>query len=126
MTQCVAIRTNGERCRAHALPNRPQCFAHDPENRERATAARRKGGENSSNPARAARRIPKDMRELVSSLMAAIAEVHNGELDPKRLSAMASGAGAIVRVHEAGELEQRLEELEARAEQSGTGRRWTS
>ncbi len=44
MNQCSPIRATGDRCRATALPNRPQCFAHDPENRERATEARRKGG----------------------------------------------------------------------------------
>lgn len=120
MTQCDAIRSNGERCRAQALPERSQCFAHDPENRERATAARRKGGENKSTPARASRRIPKDMRDLASQLMAAISECHDGELDPKRLSAMASGAGAVVRVHEVGEFEQRLEALEA----AQNGRGW--
>ena len=123
MNQCSAIRANGDRCRATALPNRPQCFAHDPENRERATAARRKGGTNRSTPARASRRIPKDMRDLASRLMEAISQVHGGELDPKRLTAMASGAGAVVRLHEVGEIEQRLEALEARAE-AGPGRRW--
>lgn len=121
MNQCSAIRATGERCRATALPNRPQCFAHDPENRERATEARRKGGENSSTPARASKRIPKDMRSLASQLLAAITECYAGELEPKRLSAMASAAGAVVRVHEVGEMQGRLEALEAAAQ---TRKRW--
>lgn len=116
MIQCSAMRTTGERCRATALPDRPQCFAHDPDNRERATAARRKGGTNRSTPARAAKHIPKDMADLLSTLMTAITEVHDGELDHRPATAMASLASAVVRIHETAELQQRLEALEAAAE----------
>ncbi len=116
MIQCSAIRPTGERCRATALPNRPQCFAHDPDNRERATAARRKGGTNRSTPARAAKHIPADMKALASQLMEAISECYAGDLEPRRLTAMGTAAGAIVRIHEVAEMEQRLEELERAAQ----------
>ena len=122
MNQCAATRANGEPCNARALPSRPMCWAHDAGSREKATEARRRGGENKANARRAAKHIPADMKALASQLMAAISEVYAGELEPKRLTAMASGAGATVRVHEVGELEARLEELERRAE-GGPGRR---
>jgi hypothetical protein len=65
------------------------------------------------------------MQALASQLMEAIGECYDGSLEPRRLSAMSSAAGAIVRVHEVGELEQRLEELESRAK-AGHSRGWTS
>lgn len=125
MSQCETRRANGERCRAQALPGRPLCFAHDPENRARAGDARRKGGQNSGNVVRAARRIPKDMADLVKRLLEAVDAVESGALDHRRATAMASLAGAVVRVYETGELEQRLAELEERAgQQQGGSRRW--
>ena len=47
-------------------------------------------------------------------LEAALGEVYRGELDPRQAQAMASLAGAVVRVITAGELEERLRALEAR------------
>jgi hypothetical protein len=47
--------------------------------------------------------------------MEAIDQVHAGELDPRRASAMASLAGAVCRVYETGEIQQRIEALEVAA-----------
>ena len=44
---------------------------------------------------------------------AALAEVHGGDLDPRRASAMASLAGGLVRVLTAGEIEERLRIVES-------------
>ncbi len=99
------------------------CCFHDPELQKPMADARRKGGVNRSNAARASKRIPKDMQALASQLMEAITETYSGELDPKRLSAMGTAAGAVVRIHEVAETEQRIQALEARAEQNG-GKRW--
>lgn len=115
--KCSATRTNGTPCQAVALPGRELCWAHDPEHREKASAARRAGGANRSNLARAARHIPRDMKDLTRRLLEAIDQVHRGELEPRSLTAMASGAGAVVRLYEVGELEARLEALEERAAQ---------
>ena len=46
-------------------------------------------------------------------------EVHDGELDPRQAQAMASLAGALVRVITSGELEERLRSLEAKASHNG-------
>lgn len=115
MPACRATRTNGSPCKATATPSGLCCF-HDPELQKPMADARRRGGVNRSNAARASKRIPKDMQALASQLMEAISECYTGDLDPKRLSAMASGAGAVVRVHEVGEFEQRLEALETAAD----------
>lgn len=124
MNQCEATRASGDRCRAQALPGRPKCFAHDEDNRELANAARRKGGQNSGNVVRAARRIPRDMSDLVKRLLEAVDAVERGDLDHRRATAMASLAGAAVRVYEVGEVQQRLETLEARLEAEQPRAKW--
>ncbi len=117
MSYCTATRRNGEPCRAQALPERRLCWAHDPQMREKADEARRKGGLHKSSTVRAAKHVPPDMKALARRLMESIDEVHRGELMPDAARAMASLAGAVVRVYEVGEVGQRIEELEARLEQ---------
>ncbi len=115
MNQCTSTKSDGSRCRGVARPS-GFCWAHDPELRDKASAARKAGGENSSNVARAGKRLPKDLRDVLDRLMRALATVETGELDPRRATAMARLASAIVRTHEAGDVEQRLGEIEARLE----------
>ncbi len=116
MTRCSATRANGEQCRAQALPEQALCWAHSPEMRDRAAAARKAGGENSSNAARASKRIPKDLHDVRDRLLGAIAKVEDGKLTPRQGQAMATLAAALVKVHEAGEVNERLAELERRLE----------
>ncbi len=116
MTYCTATRRNGEPCRAQALPDQDLCWAHSPGMRQKAAEARRRGGENKANVVRAGKHIPRDMKELARRLLKAIDEVHRGEFMPDQARAMASLAGAVCRVYEAGEVEQRIAELEARLE----------
>jgi hypothetical protein len=91
------------------------CFAHDPQNRAQATAARRRGGENRSTVARASRRMPRDMQELSKRILAAFTAVENGDLDPARAHAMGRLVAAYVQLHEVAETEQRLAALEQAA-----------
>jgi len=56
------------------------------------------------------------MKALASQLMEAISETYDGRLDPRRLSAMGTAAGAIVRIHEVAETELRIAALEQAAE----------
>ncbi len=113
MPACQSTRRDGSPCRATPTAS-GRCFAHDEKLRQKTADGRRRGGHNKATAARAAR-LPADMKALASQLMEAISECYSGELDPKRLSAMASGAGAVVRVHEVGEFTQRLDALEAAA-----------
>ena len=121
MSLCETIRSNGERCRAQALPDRPGCWAHDPGSREKADEARRRGGVNRSNLARASRRMPRDMKDLSGRILEAFDQVATGELPPDRAHAMARLASVYVQLHQAGEVERRLEALEAAAEQAASG-----
>ncbi len=113
---CEAAKADGSPCNSFALPDRGTCFAHTREMQERATEARRRGGQNTSRAARARKALPRGMTDVQDRLMEALAQVHEGQLDPRIATAMASLAGALVRVFEVGELTVRLEELEAQVE----------
>ena len=116
MIQCSATRINGEQCRATALPNRPQCFAHDPDNKELAMAARRKGGANRSTARRVQKRMPREMSDIVEIIEAALGAVLTSKVTPSQGHAVASLVSAWVRLHELGEFTQRLDALEAAAD----------
>jgi hypothetical protein len=57
--------------------------------------------------------MPERMRPVADLLATAMAQTFRGQMDPRRSSALAALASAYVRVVTAGELEQRLEKLEA-------------
>ncbi len=105
--RCPAIRKDGGPCTAQARAD-GYCVGHSPQAQE----ARRKGGIGSSRSARAGRLLPARLRPVVTALEDALREVHEGELDPRIGTAMASIAGALVRVFAVGELEERLRVLE--------------
>ncbi len=114
--RCTSTRRDGTPCKATARPEMTLCWAHDPELQARAQAARKAGGQNGSNAARAARYLPRELRGLASKLIDAIDEVHTGKLDHKRLTAMAAGASAVVKLYEVGELTIEVQELRERLE----------
>jgi hypothetical protein len=110
---CAAIRRDGQPCAAPALPRSPFCFAHDPERAEQRTAARSRGGHNRANVVRLRGLAPARLLPIYDRLERALAEVHDGTLEPPRASAMAALARAMATLLTAGELEQRLRDLEA-------------
>jgi len=111
--RCDATRKDGKPCEAPAVQG-GLCVGHSP----RAQEARRMGGRASSRSARFAKLMPPRLVPVFDALEAALDEVHSGTLDPRAASAMASLAGAMVRVLTAGELEERVRRLE---ERNGTG-----
>ncbi len=114
---CTATKADGTPCLSFALPKYGTCIAHTPEMREKAAESRRQGGLGRSTAARARKAVPADLKALRDRLLQAIEQVHQGELDPRRLTAMAGGASAVVKLHEIGELQARLDEIEGRLEQ---------
>jgi hypothetical protein len=90
------------------------CWAHDPDRRSEAAAARVAGGRNRSTAARLSKRLPPSLKPVLGVILDALGEVHRGELDPPVANAMANLAGAAVRLFQAAELESRLERLEDR------------
>lgn len=122
--RCESTKRNGEPCQAQALPNSPHCWAHDPARAEQRAEARSRGGRNSAKIHRLRGLVPPRLVAVYDRLEEALGEVHDGELDPKRAQAMASLAKAMVAVLTAGEIEQRLRDLETAAQQSSG--RWSS
>ena len=108
---CAAHRSDGTPCTARARPS-GFCWAHDPELREKRRAACRAGGQNKANAARAQRLVPSQLRPALDLLIRGMDEVYRGVLEPAKYSAMASGAGAIARLFQTAEMDERLTLLE--------------
>jgi hypothetical protein len=113
--QCAGIRADGQPCTSTAVGASGYCFAHDPDRAAERDDARRRGGENRSNSARLRGLVPPRLLATFDALEDAMAEVHDGRLDPRQANAMASLARAMVAVLQAGELEERVRQLEARS-----------
>ncbi len=101
---CPAPTKTRKPCRGRPVES-GYCFAHDPATKDKREAARVKGGENSSRVARLEKLLPSRLRPTFDRLEAAMKEVHEGRLDPRRATAMASVAGAMVKIIKAGEEE---------------------
>ena len=104
---CPATRKDGRPCTASSGPS-GYCIGHSPN----AIEARRQGGRGRSRVARAGKLLPERLKPVAESLETALKEVHDGRIDPRIATAMASLAGALGRVFQAGELEERLRQLE--------------
>lgn len=113
--ECRGVRADGDRCRSAVVGASGWCFAHDPDLEAERAAARERGGQASSNVARLRRHFePSTLGPIFDQLKEALRQVHSGELSPAQASAMASLARAMVVLIEAGQFEERLEELERR------------
>jgi hypothetical protein len=84
------------------------CFAHAPASAQ----WRAKGGHNRSNVARAEAALPPRLKQVEGVLSNTLAQVYRGTMEPRQATAVAAVASAIVRVLQAGDLEQRLIALE--------------
>jgi len=111
LERCTAIKRNGSDCTAQAIQG-GKCIGHLPT----ANQARRKGGQNSARAVRAEKRLPGPLRVVGQILREALQDVRDGQLTAGQGSAMASIATALIRVHQADSLEERLQTLEERAE----------
>ncbi len=116
MRQCATTRADGSPCRAQALPDRTLCWAHSPEHQAKAAEARRRGGANRSNVKRVQKRMPREVRDIVEIVEAAMGAVLKSTVTPSQGHALASLASVWVRLHELGEFTQRLDALEAAAD----------
>ncbi len=120
---CAGVRKDGTPCRTVATAD-GYCFAHSEACKARTDAARVEGGRNSSKVARARRRMGADLHDIAKLLEDAMRDVAKGAMLPQQGSALASLAGAWVRLHDAGEVQARIEELEARLEQRPGAAAW--
>ncbi len=108
---CQATKAGGQPCQAPAI-KQGYCFSHAPELAEKARQARILGGKNKAQAVRLRKLVPPRLIPVYNKLESALNEVYAGKLDPRAASAMASLAGAMVRVLTSGELEERVRSLE--------------
>src|SRR5918996_3280264 len=111
LQHCPATRKDGQPCRAPAGAD-GWCIGHRPG----AADARSRGGRGKSRAARAGKLLPSRLRPVAEMLESALVEVKDGRLKPSQAQAMASLAGALVRVVTSGEMEERLRDLESKYE----------
>ena len=108
---CKSKRKDGKPCRAPSI-NNGFCFAHSPELADKAKEARINGGKNKATAVRLNKLMPQRLRPIYNKLEKALGEVHTGELDPRKASAMASLSSVLIKVLTTGELEERVLKLE--------------
>jgi hypothetical protein len=108
---CRGTRRDGQPCSTKALPS-GWCFAHDPALDAKRREASATGGKNKATAVRVARQMPRDLRDVLDTLMTVLAELHDGSLEPRVGSAMGSVAGTIIKLYEVSDFETRLAALE--------------
>jgi hypothetical protein len=117
--KCTFQKSDGTKCQANAQSDKPTCCFHDATRKEQGRQARRAGGMTRSKPAVVLPTHTPDARlENTSDVSKVLAETINqirrGELDPRIGNAVGYLAGVLLRALEQGDLEARLEKLEAR------------
>lgn len=125
--RCTATRKDGAPCRVPSAGADGYCWAHSPATTTARQAARAKGGQHKATAARAGKLVPAVLRPVLDTLLDALAAVQAGTLTPHQAGALASLAGAIVKVYGVGLMDERLAALEAaQAAQAGTSGRWSA
>ena len=119
---CKALRRDGGPCRASAILPSGYCVMHDPERQEEAAGVRAAGGKAKSRARRLDRLVPASLKPTLALVLAAVEEAYDGSLPPARANAVATLAGAAVRLYQVGALEERLAALEAAHEAAQGGR----
>lgn len=96
------------------MPDQAYCFAHSPTLAAERAAGQARGGKHRASVVRLRGLCPPRLVSVYEELEQALGEVHRGELPAGRAIAMAALARSMVAVLTAGEVEQRLRELEGR------------
>lgn len=126
MAECQVMTKRGKVCRAAALKGSDYCYMHSPERAGERAAARRLGGQHRGSHALEASSLPAKVRTVEDVLAVLdytreeLAALDNGIPRARALIAL---AGSYLQALEVGELEARLEALEAALPAKTGGRR---
>ncbi len=113
---CEAVKLDGSRCQAAALPGSDFCFFHDPSKAgERRDAQALGGRQNRMKTLDAAAPDVKveDCGDVVALISVTINQVRKGVIDPRVANAVGYLANVLIKAFEQDELETRIERLEA-------------
>lgn len=113
---CRATTTDGPSCQAAALPGSDYCFFHDPERADERREAKAAGGRHGKMKTLAADapavRV-ESCQDVVRLISETINQVRRGELDPRVANAVGYLANILIKAAEQGDMEKRIEQLEA-------------
>ena len=113
---CQAKTADGSACQAAALPGSDFCFFHDPDRAEDRQAAQSFGGSRNrmkTLDAGAADVKVESCQDVVRLISETINQVRRGQLDPRVANAIGYLANVLIKAVEQGDMEKRLEDLEA-------------
>lgn len=110
--KCQGTTRTGDPCNATARTDSAWCPWHDPTLSIDRAAWRKEGGHSKSNVRRAAKRLPRDLQDVQTVLLRAVQGIEDGTFEPQRAQALSALARALCIVHEKGEIERRVAELE--------------
>jgi hypothetical protein len=113
---CQAVKPDGSRCKAAALPGADFCFFHDPSKADERREAQSLGGRQNRMKTLDAT-VPdvkvEDCRDVVRLISETINQVRKGQIDPRVANAVGYLANVLIRAVDQAEMERRLAELEA-------------
>jgi hypothetical protein len=113
---CRATKPDGSSCQAAALPGSDFCFFHDPDRadeRREANAAGGRQGKMKTLDAAAPDIKVESCQDVVRLISETINQVRRGQLDPRVANAIGYLANVLIKAVEQGDMEKRLEDLEA-------------
>jgi hypothetical protein len=113
---CKSMTKDGAPCQTPALAGSDFCFFHDPDKAEERFEARRAGGRQNR-----MKTLPAEMpdvnvescQDVVRLISETINQVRKGDIDPRVANAIGYLANVLIRAVDQGELEKRIEDLEA-------------
>lgn len=120
---CQGTNQSGEPCSATPQSGKAWCLWHDPDLAEQRKHWNREAGKAKSNTRRASRHVlaaARDLKEVDAQLCRAFTDVLDGRLPPGVGTAAATIARSIIAVREAGEIAERLDQLEATLRDRGS------
>lgn len=109
--RCLATRRDGAACQAPALPGTDRCVFHSPQS----VAGRVKGGHKSATRERADKRLPSRLAPMVDLCEQAAQMAFAGTLTSEQAHLIAPLVRAMIAAYLPGELEERLQAVEANA-----------
>lgn len=113
---CQAVKPDGSRCQAAALPGTDFCFFHDPSKADERREAQSLGGQQNrmkTLDASAPDMKVEDCQDVVKLISKTINQVRKGQIYPRVANAVGYLANVLIRAVEQGDLEKRLADLEA-------------
>jgi hypothetical protein len=112
---CEAVKSDGSRCQAAALPGSEFCFFHDPSKAAERREAHAAGGR--QNRMRTLDRAASDVKiedsgDVIALLSETINQVRKGLIDPRVANSVGYLANIAIRVFAQDEMENRIAKLE--------------